>query len=116
MVPAQKLHKPGNTQVMELELGPHYADEGQGEAGVTIAPARTQSLGLRVVDARMGSLGSSLTATGTIDFNQRDVAIVQARASGFVQRVYNRAQGDVIGGGAPLADLPVPDWAGRRAE
>src|SRR3546814_5524600 len=81
-----------------------------------IDPARTQSLGLRVVEARMGSLGSSITATGTIDFNQRDVAIVQARASGFVQRVYSRAPGDVIGAGAPLADLLVPEWAGAQAE
>src|SRR3546814_16047754 len=46
----------------------------------------------------------------------RDVAIVQARASGFVQRVYSRAPGDVIGAGAPLADLLVPEWAGAQAE
>src|SRR3546814_20539323 len=40
----------------------------------------------------------------------------QARASGFVQRVYSRAPGDVIGAGAPLADLLVPAWAGAQAE
>ncbi|MBU3992628.1 MAG: efflux RND transporter periplasmic adaptor subunit [Alphaproteobacteria bacterium] len=116
MVPAQHFDKPGKSPFMDMQLVPKYADEGQSEAGVTIDPARTQSLGLRVVEARMGSLGSSLTATGTIDFNQRDVAIVQARASGFVQRVYNRAPGDVIGAGAPLADLLVPEWAGAQAE
>lgn len=116
MVPAQRFDKPGKSPFMDMQLVPKYADEGQSEAGVTIDPARTQSLGLRVVEARMGSLGSSLTATGTIDFNQRDVAIVQARASGFVQRVYSRAPGDVIGAGAPLADLLVPEWAGAQAE
>jgi Cu(I)/Ag(I) efflux system membrane fusion protein len=61
-------------------------------------------------------LASSLTTTGTIDFNQRDVAIVQARAGGFVQRVYARSPGDLIGAGAPLADLLVPEWAGAQAE
>jgi Cu(I)/Ag(I) efflux system membrane fusion protein len=61
-------------------------------------------------------LAGSLTATGTIDFNQRDVAIVQARAAGFVQRVYARAPGDVVGAGAPLADLLIPEWAGAQAE
>ncbi|MGE0774760.1 MAG: efflux RND transporter periplasmic adaptor subunit [Sphingomonadaceae bacterium] len=116
MVPAQHFDKPGKSPFMDMQLVPKYADEGQSEAGITIDPARTQSLGLRVVEARMGSLGSSLTATGTIDFNQRDVAIVQARASGFVQRVYNRAPGDVIDAGAPLADLLVPEWAGAQAE
>ena len=116
MVPSQHFDKPGKSPFMDMQLVPKYADEGQSEAGVTIDPARTQSLGLRVVEARMGSLGASITATGTIDFNQRDVAIVQARASGFVQRVYSRAPGDVIGAGAPLADLLVPEWAGAQAE
>lgn len=116
MVPSQHFDKPGKSPFMDMQLVPKYADEGQSEAEVTIDPARTQSLGLRVVEARMGLLGSSLTATGTIDFNQRDVAIVQARASGFVQRVYSRAPGDVIGAGAPLADLLVPEWAGAQAE
>ena len=116
MVPSQHFDKPGKSPFMDMQLVPKYADEGPSEAGVTIDPARTQSLGLRVVEARMGSLGSSLTATGMIDFNQRDVAIVQARASGFVQRVYGRAPGDVMGAGAPLADLLVPEWAGAQAE
>lgn len=116
MAPGQHFDKPGKSPFMDMQLVPKYADEGPSEAGIAVDPARTQSLGLRVVEARMGSLGSSLTATGTIDFNQRDVAIVQARASGFVQRVYSRAPGDVIGAGAPLADLLVPEWAGAQAE
>src|SRR3546814_14837614 len=101
---------------MDMQLVPKYADEGQSEAGVTIEPARTQSLGLRAVEARMGSSGSSITPTGTIDFNKRDVATVQARASRFVQRVYSRAPGDVIGAGAPLAALLVPECAVAQAE
>src|SRR3546814_1029462 len=71
---------------------------------------------MRTVAVRRGELASSLTATGTIDFNQRDVAIVQARAGGFVQRVYGRAPGDVVGAGAPLADILVPEWGGAQAE
>jgi Cu(I)/Ag(I) efflux system membrane fusion protein len=51
-----------------------------------------------------------------LDFNQRDVSVVQARASGFVQRVYARAPGDVVGAGAPMADLLVPTWGGAQAE
>jgi Cu(I)/Ag(I) efflux system membrane fusion protein len=61
-------------------------------------------------------LSSGTTATGSIDFNQRDVAIIQSRAAGFVQRVYNRAPGDVIARGAPIADILVPEWGGAQAE
>ncbi|ARS26958.1 efflux RND transporter periplasmic adaptor subunit [Sphingomonas sp. KC8] len=116
MVPSQHFDKPGKSPFMDMQLVPKYADEGETETGIRIDPARTQNLGLRVVVAERGALGSGLTATGTIDFNQRDVAVVQARASGFVQRVYGRAPGDVIGAGAPLADLLVPEWAGAQAE
>jgi membrane fusion protein, copper/silver efflux system len=117
MVPSQHFDKPGKSPFMDMELVPKYADEAaDGDPGVTIDPARTQSLGLRIAEARTGTLGSNLAATGTIDFNERDVAIVQARAGGFVQRVYARAPGDVIGAGAPLADILVPEWAGAQAE
>jgi Cu(I)/Ag(I) efflux system membrane fusion protein len=116
MVPSQHFDKPGKSPFMDMPLVPKYADEGPGEAGVAIDPARTQNLGFRVVAAQQAMLSSTLTATGSIDFNQRDVAVIQARASGFVQRVYARAPGDVIGAGAPLADLLVPEWAGAQAE
>lgn len=116
MVPQEHYDNPNTLSSMGMKTIPKYADEAAGEAGVAIDPARTQSLGLRVIEARMGSLGSDLTANGTIDFNQRDIAIVQARAAGFVQRVYGRAPGDVIGAGAPIADLLVPEWAGAQAE
>ena len=117
MVPSQHFDRPGKSPFMDMQLVPKYADEAGSDApGVRIDPATSQALGLRTVAVRRGELASSLTATGTIDFNQRDVAIVQARAGGFVQRVYGRAPGDVIGAGAPLADLLVPEWAGAQAE
>lgn len=64
----------------------------------------------------MGALPSSLAVTGTIDFNQRNVAIIQARSGGFVTRVYGRAPGDVIGAGAPIADVQLPEWGGAQGE
>ena len=117
MVPSQHFDKPGKSPFMDMQLVPKYADGNGGDApGIKIDPATSQTLGLRTVTVRRGALASSLTATGTIDFNQRDVAIVQARAGGFVSRVYARAPGDVIGAGAPLADLLVPEWGGAQAE
>ncbi|GLI99519.1 efflux RND transporter periplasmic adaptor subunit [Sphingobium sp. BS19] len=117
MVPTQHFDKPGKSPFMDMQLVPKYADEGGGEApGVRIDPATAQTLGMRIVAARRGELASSLTATGTIDFNQRNVAIVQTRSAGFVQRVYGRAPGDVVRAGTPLADLLIPEWGGAQAE
>lgn len=119
MVPGQRFDKPGKSPYMDMPLVPRYADEGADGsrgAGVRIDPAQLQNLGVRYAVVERGALGSELTASGVIDFNQRDVSVVQARADGFVQRVYARAPGDVIAAGAPLADILTPEWGGAQAE
>jgi Cu(I)/Ag(I) efflux system membrane fusion protein len=113
MVPAQHFDKPGKSPFMDMQLAPKYADEA-AEAGVRIDPARVQSLGLRTAVVTRGPLPSGVTATGVVDFNQRDVAIVQARAAGFVQRVYGRAPGDMVAAGAPLPTSWFPNGPGPR--
>ncbi len=114
MIPMERYPGPGKSS-MNMDLIPKYAEETSG-AGVRIDPASLQNLGGRVVAVTRGTLPSGLTVTGSVDFNQRDVAIVQARASGFVQRVYGRAPGDVVRAGAPIADVLIPDWGGAQAE
>ncbi len=116
MTPGQRFDKPGKSPFMDMQLVPRYADEEPGAAGVRIDPALVQNLGVRFATVRSGTLEGDLTASAVVDYNERDVAVVQTRASGFVQRVYGRAPGDVIAAGAPLADLLVPDWGGAQLE
>lgn len=119
MVPTEHYDSADSLSSMGMKTIPKYAEEasaGDALPGVSVDPAARQNLGMRVVAAEMGSLPSALMVTGTIDFNQRDVAIVQARSGGFVTRVYARAPGDVIGAGAPIADLQLPEWGGAQGE
>ncbi len=118
MVPAQHFDKPGKSPFMDMPLLPRYT-EGAGNgasAGVRVDPAAVQSLGVRLATVERGEFASSLDVTGVLDFNQRDIAIVQSRAAGFVQKVYARAPGDTVAAGAPIADLLVPSWGGAQAE
>jgi len=114
MIPMERYPGPGKSS-MNMDLIPKYAEEA-GATGVRIDPASLQNLGGRTVAVTRGTLPSGLTVTGVVDFNQRDLAIVQARAGGFVQRVYNHAPGDLVRAGAPIADLLVPDWGGAQTE
>jgi Cu(I)/Ag(I) efflux system membrane fusion protein len=121
MYPAQHFDRPGKSPFMDMQLQPRYANEAPGAgaggpAGLQIDPAKVQNLGVRLATVERGTLPSGIAATGMIDFDERAVAVVQAKAAGFVQRVYGRAPGDVVGAGAPLADLLVPDWAGAQGE
>ncbi len=119
MFPDRKFDKPGKSPFMDMQLVPKYADSGGGAGaapGVSVDPAAMQSLGIRLATATRGNLAGAFDVTGTIDFNERDVAIVQARATGFVERVYRLAPGDVIRAGTPIADLLVPEWGGAQSE
>lgn len=118
MYPQQKFDKPGKSPFMDMQLVPRYA-EGTAAAdtpAVQIDPRQTQNIGVRLASVSRGVLMSTLELSGILAFNDRDVAVVQARAAGFVERVYARAPGDVLKAGAPLADLLIPEWAPAQEE
>ncbi len=119
MVPQEHYDNPDSLSSMGMKTVPKYPDANSGptaKPGVTIDPSAMQSLGIRLATATTGTLAGTLDVTGAIDFNQRDIAIVQARAAGFIQRVYGRAPGDIIRAGAPIADVLVPEWGGAQGE
>lgn len=116
MYPQQKFDKPGKSPFMDMELVPQYAGGAADSATISIDPSLTQNLGLRLASVSRGPLANSLDVVGVLAFNEREVAVVQARAAGFVERVYARAPGDVLQAGAPLVDLLIPDWAAAQEE
>lgn len=116
MYPQQKFDKPGKSPFMDMQLVPRYADSAADNAAVQIDPRVSQNLGVRLATVTRGVLASTLEVSGMLAFNDRDVAVVQARAGGFVERVYDRAPGDVLKAGAPLVDLLIPEWAATQEE
>lgn len=119
MVPLEHYDNPNALSSMGMKTQPKYADSGgaPGEApDVIVNPVAIQSLGVRIATAQMGNLSSTLNVTGSIDFNQRDVAIIQARSGGFVSRVYGRAPGDIVRAGAPIANIQLPEWGSAQTE
>ncbi|MBT9591651.1 MAG: efflux RND transporter periplasmic adaptor subunit [Thiobacillus sp.] len=116
MVPQQKFDQPGKSPFMDMELVPKYADEGGDAASVKIDPGVAQNLGVRLAVVTRAAFGTDVTATGVVGFNEREVAIVQARSGGFVERVASLAPNDVIQSSAFIADLLVPEWAAAQQE
>lgn len=116
MYPQHKFDKPGKSPFMDMQLVPQYADANGNTETVSIDPSVTQNLGLRVATVTRGTFASSLEVTGVLAFNERDVAVIQARTAGFVEHVYARAPGDVFKANAALADILVPDWVAAQEE
>jgi Cu(I)/Ag(I) efflux system membrane fusion protein len=116
MVPGQKFDKPGKSPFMDMQLVPVYADSGGDESAVAISPRMQQNLGVRTAEVKSGSLTSTVDAVGSVAYNERDVAVVQARSNGFVERLFVRSPLDPVRKGQPLAELYVPDWIAAQEE
>src|SRR5437868_2014090 len=115
MVPGQKFDKPGKSPFMDMQLVPVYADSGD-ESGVAISSRVQQNLGVRTAEVKQGAMTSTVEAVGSVAYNERDVAVVQARSNGFLERLYVRAPLDPVRKGQPLAELYVPDWVAAQEE
>ena len=120
MVPQQHFDAPGKSPFMDMALVPKYADEANdastSNATLKIDPAVAQNLGMRLATVTRGTVAAEILASGVLTFNERDVAVVQTRSGGFVERVFARAPGDVIAAGAPLALVMIPEWASAQHE
>ncbi|MBI2770416.1 MAG: efflux RND transporter periplasmic adaptor subunit [Burkholderiales bacterium] len=116
MVPGNKFDKPAKSPFMDMMLVPVYADGDSDQGKVTVSPRIQQNLGVRTAVVIEGKLMPQVATVGSIAFNERDQAIVQARATGYVERLHVRATLDRVGKGQPLVDLYVPDWVAAQEE
>jgi Cu(I)/Ag(I) efflux system membrane fusion protein len=116
MVPSQKFDKPGKSPFMDMQLVAVYADGGGDDGKVSISPRVQQNLGIRTAEVTKGDLSSNVVSVGSVAYNERDVALVQARSNGFVEKLYVRAPLDTVRKGQALAELYVPDWVAVQEE
>lgn len=116
MMPDQHFDKPGKSPFMDMDLVPVYADKAATTGGVSIPAQIRQNLGIRTAEVRVGTLSSALAVVGSVTWNERAVAVVQARAAGFVEHLNVRAAMDKVRQGQVLAELYVPDWIAAQEE
>ena len=113
MKPDVKFDKPGKSPFMDMDLVPKYADEdGKSSDGIRIDPTQVQNLGLKTQKVTRGKLNYAQT----IPANDYQFVIVQARAEGFVEKVYPLTIGDKVIKGTPLVDITIPDWVEAQSE
>ncbi len=119
MMPTQHFDKPGKSPFMDMELQPKYAEEvaaATDTASVGVPSAMTQVLGIRLATVAQRTVSPTFDAAGLTQLDGSNVAIVQARTTGFVQRVHLHAPGETIVAGSPLVDLVAPEWTAAQQE
>lgn len=116
MYPQQKFDKPGKSPFMEMMLVPVYGDEGGNDSSVSISSRVVQNLGMRTAEVTEGPMQSGLQAVGAVAFDERSVAVVQARVNGYVEKLFARAPLDSVQKGQPMAEILAPDWVAAQQE
>ena len=90
-----------------MQLVPVYADEDGGPDKVSINSQVQQNLGMRTVEVTQGVLPL---------IPEQDVVVVQARANGYLERLYVASAPLPIRKGQALAQLFVPDWIAAQED
>jgi Cu(I)/Ag(I) efflux system membrane fusion protein len=116
MYPQQRFDKPGRSPFMDMDLVPVYGDAAGGDSGVAVSSRVLQNLGVRTAEVREGTLEQRLEAVGAVGFDERNVAVVQARVNGFVERLLARAPLDAVAKGQALAEILAPEWVAAQEE
>ncbi|MFM9345779.1 efflux RND transporter periplasmic adaptor subunit [Klebsiella pneumoniae] len=119
MYPNTRFDKPGKSPFMDMDLVPKYADEehaAAGAPGVRIDPTQTQNLGVKTAAVTRGPLRYAQIFPANISYNEYQYVIMQARAAGFINKVYPLTVGDKVKQGTPLLELTIPDWVEAQSE
>ena len=116
MIPGPKFDKPGKSPFMDMQLVPVYADEGADQGKVTISARTLQNLGIRIVEVKEGRMAMGFTAPGAVSVDERSLIAIQARVTGYIEKLYVRAQYDAVTQGQPLADIYSPEWLAAQEE
>lgn len=116
MVPDQHFDKPGPSPFMDMDLVPKYAAPSTQEPGLTIDASLVQNLGMRKAKVQHFPIHNELEVVGQLQFNQRNQAILQLRAAGFVEKVWPLAVGDHVSAGQPIAEFQIPEWLDAQNE
>jgi Cu(I)/Ag(I) efflux system membrane fusion protein len=116
MVPGNRFDKPAKSPFMDMMMSPVYVGGDGDQNSVTVSARVQQNLGVRTAVVTEGTVSPQVTTVGSIAFNERDQVIVQARATGYVERLNVRATLDQVKKGQALAELYVPEWIAAQEE
>jgi Cu(I)/Ag(I) efflux system membrane fusion protein len=118
MHPQVTSDSPGTCPICGMELVPVRPATGDGDASgvLQLSSAMVNNLGVRTAPVTHGALGGSVTAVGTVAYDERGRVEVRVRADGYVERLSVRAEGEAVRKGQPLFSVFSPRLAAAQRE
>jgi len=116
MDPGYVRDKPGKAPC-GMDLVPVYEDAGEAAPGaITVSAATIQSMGVRTARVEVRPLSRLTLAVGRVTFNERNLAIINTKVDGWVERLYVNATGDPVRRGQALLSIYSPELVSAQEE
>jgi Cu(I)/Ag(I) efflux system membrane fusion protein len=109
--------KPGKAPC-GMDLVPVYEEAGEQEAPGTIkvSPAAIQSMGVTTTKVQVRPLARMTLTVGMVTFDERNLAAINTKVSGWVERLYVNATGDPVHKGQTLLSIYSPELVSSQEE
>jgi Cu(I)/Ag(I) efflux system membrane fusion protein len=111
---------PGNCPIcgMTLVRREAHANATPGDTPMVVAidPRMAQNLGMRTAPVTRGASALRIAAVGSVVIDENRIAVVEARAAGWVERLEVRAEGETVRAGQVVARVYSPDLLAVQEE
>ena len=107
--------KPGKSP-MGMDLIPVYEDEQQQESGIRVDPSFMQNFAVRTVQAKVGSIPVDIRTVGTLDYNQKNLALINTKFEGWIEKAYVNYVGEPVRKGQVLFEIYSPQLVTTQQE
>ena len=121
MNPEEIYDQPGQS-AMGMDLIPVYEDEAEEESEeesdrtVTIDPATVQNMGVRTDYVRRMDFSRNIRTVGEVRYDEERLYLVNAKISGWIEKLYVNFVGDQVRRGDPLMEIYSPELVATQQE
>jgi RND family efflux transporter MFP subunit len=100
---------------MGMDLVPVY-DKSGGGGGVTIDPATSQNMGVRIAPVTRQDIARSIKTIGVVTADESRQSSINSKVEGWIERLYVDQTGKPVAKGAPLLEIYSPDLVSAQQE
>jgi RND family efflux transporter MFP subunit len=126
MKPEVHFDHPGKSPFMDMQLEPKYAEEAPDAAASGTSPPgllvvkipleRRQEIGVTTAKVERRSVGGAIETNGVVAEDEGRVRAVNAKFSGYIEKLYVDRTGQPVRQGQPLLSVYSPDLVATERE
>jgi RND family efflux transporter MFP subunit len=120
MHPSVKSKEPGKCPICSMDLVPvmKKAQASKEEVDLTFAvsPVKQQLIGVKFSEVEVAPLQKTIRAVGRVDYDERKVAVVNLKISGWIKDLLVDYTGQLVRKGQPLFTIYSPELVSTQEE